>query len=112
MPADAILTDTQSEDDRPLVLLHHLDRVEEGEGEGGDDHEDGGDGEQVGTNPGTLLARCNIVYVKDRFITSFHQANIVTSYLDTERAACWLVPVSVKTVLFPDATGIDSLHDS
>ena len=55
-----ISTDTESEDDRTLVLLHHLDGVEEGEGERGDDHEDGGDGEQVGANPWTLFARCNI----------------------------------------------------
>ena len=36
----------QSEDDGPLVLLDHLDREEEGEGQGAEDDEDAGDGEK------------------------------------------------------------------
>ena len=36
----------QPEDDGPLVLLDHLDREEEGEGQGAEDDEDAGDGEK------------------------------------------------------------------
>ena len=39
-----------------VIDLNNFDSHEEGEGEGGDDHEDRGDGQQVGEKSGTLLA--------------------------------------------------------
>ena len=45
----------QSEDDGSLVLLDHLDGVEEGEGEGGDDEKEGDDGHEVTAEAGPLF---------------------------------------------------------
>ena len=44
------------EDDGPLVLLDHLNGVEEGEGERGHDQDERDDGEQEAAQPGPLLA--------------------------------------------------------
>ena len=48
----------EAEDDGSLVLLHHLDREQEAEGECHEDEEHGGHGQQVGAQPRALLARC------------------------------------------------------
>ena len=47
----------QPEDDCPLVLLDHLDGVEEREGERGHDQNERDDGQQEAAQPGALLAR-------------------------------------------------------
>ena len=39
-----------------IIHLNNFDSHEEGEGEGGDDHEDRGDGQQVGEKSWALLA--------------------------------------------------------
>ena len=39
-----------------VIDLNNFDSHEEGEGEGGDDHQDRGDGQQVGEDSRTLLA--------------------------------------------------------
>ena len=44
----ALLQPAQSEDDRSLVLLHHLHAVAEGEGQGDEDQDDGEEGEDHG----------------------------------------------------------------
>ena len=47
---------------RKLVSLYHqqyLDCVEEGEGEGGDDEEEGDDGEEMAAGPRPLVTGCN-----------------------------------------------------
>ena len=41
---------------RKVIDLNNFDSHEEGEGEGGDDHEDRGDGQQVGEKSWALLA--------------------------------------------------------
>ena len=46
-PGSSCQEPAQPEDDGPLVLLDHLNRVEEGEGEGGDDEKEGDDGHEV-----------------------------------------------------------------
>ena len=50
----------QSEDDSSLVLLDHLDCVEEGEGEGDDDQEDGEEGEKMTAKTRTFFTSCNV----------------------------------------------------
>ena len=45
-PGSSCQQSAQSEDDGSLVLLDHLDREEEGEGQGAEDDEDAGDGEK------------------------------------------------------------------
>ena len=47
----------QPEDDGPLILLDHLNSVQEGEGERGHDQNEGHDGEQEAAHPGALVAR-------------------------------------------------------
>ena len=46
---------SQAEDDGSLVLLDHLDGVEEGEGERGDDEKEGDDGHEVTAEAGSLI---------------------------------------------------------
>ena len=55
----------QPEDDGPLVLLDHLDGVEQGEGQRGHDQDERDDGEQEAAQPGALLARCKVFSVKE-----------------------------------------------
>ena len=45
----------QSEDDGSLVLLDHLDSVEEGQGKCGDDEKEGYDGHEVAAETGSLV---------------------------------------------------------
>ena len=51
----------QPEDDCPLVLLDHLDGVEEREGERGHDQNERDDGQQEAAQPGALLARWKVL---------------------------------------------------
>ena len=55
---------TQSEDDRPLVLLDHLDAPDEREGESDENEEEGADGEEDSAEVGTLATD------SDFFLTS------------------------------------------
>ena len=56
-PGTARQKTTQPEDDGPLVLLDHLDGVEQGEGQRGHDQDERDDSEQEAAQPGALLAR-------------------------------------------------------
>ena len=55
-PGSSCQKTTQPEDDGSLVLLDHLDSVEEGEGERGDDEKEGDDSHEVTAEAGSLLA--------------------------------------------------------
>ena len=50
---------SEPEDDRPLVLLDHLDAHEEGQGEGGEEEEKGDGRQEERTKPGTFRVSYN-----------------------------------------------------
>ena len=54
-PGSSWQQSAQSEDDGSLVLLNHLDSVEEGQGKCGDDEKEGYDGHEVAAETGSLV---------------------------------------------------------
>ncbi len=59
----ALLDPPQPEDDRPLVLLHHLNTAPDGEREGENDKDERDDGEQGGEEAATAVIVIVIVVV-------------------------------------------------
>ena len=56
-PRSTLDESAEAEDDGSLVLLHHLHHPEEAQGERHQDQDEGEEGEHVGEQAGTLLAR-------------------------------------------------------